>query len=112
MKSAILAAVLSAWTGLGVPADATRAKAFIGARVFDGAGNVIERATIVVRDGRIQQVGPADRIQVPAGAEGICTHARSPAETAHRANRGARRGVTPGHVRPKASPNDMGVRLK
>jgi hypothetical protein len=77
MKSAILAAVLSAWTGLGVAADATRAKAFIGARVCDGAGNVIERATIVVRDGRIQQVGPADRIQVPAGAEGSHLHARS-----------------------------------
>jgi len=45
--------------------------AFVGARVIDGRGKVIENATIVVRDGKIAAVGPAASTTVPAGAERI-----------------------------------------
>jgi imidazolonepropionase-like amidohydrolase len=41
--------------------------AFVGARVIDGTGKVVEGATMVVRDGKIVQVGPG--VAVPAGAE-------------------------------------------
>lgn len=43
--------------------------AFVGARVVDGTGKVIERATVVVRNGTIVQVGPA--VAVPADAERV-----------------------------------------
>jgi imidazolonepropionase-like amidohydrolase len=43
--------------------------AFVGARVIDGRGKVMENATIVVRDGKIAAVGPAASTTVPAGAE-------------------------------------------
>jgi imidazolonepropionase-like amidohydrolase len=43
--------------------------AFEGARVIVGDGSApIENATILVRDSRIEQVGPADQVQVPEGA--------------------------------------------
>jgi imidazolonepropionase-like amidohydrolase len=42
--------------------------AFTGARVIDGRGQVIDGATIVVRDGKIAAVGPAASTTVPAGA--------------------------------------------
>lgn len=43
--------------------------AFVGARVIDGTGKVLERATVVVRNGTIVQVGPS--VTVPAGAERV-----------------------------------------
>jgi imidazolonepropionase-like amidohydrolase len=42
--------------------------AFVGGRVIDGTGQVIERGTVVVREGRITQVGPAASTPVPDGA--------------------------------------------
>ena len=45
--------------------------AFVGARVIDGKGGVIERGTVVVRDGKIVQVGSAASVQVPQGAERV-----------------------------------------
>jgi imidazolonepropionase-like amidohydrolase len=62
--SLLLAGALLA---LGTPAFA-QVTAFTGARVIDGRGAVIERGTVVVRDGRIEAVGPADRVAVPGGA--------------------------------------------
>jgi imidazolonepropionase-like amidohydrolase len=52
-------------------AEAPRAKAFVGARIFDGSGKVIDRGAIVVQDGRIRMIGAADKVQIPAGAERI-----------------------------------------
>jgi imidazolonepropionase-like amidohydrolase len=43
-------------------------QAFTGARTIEPA---IEKATIIVRDGRIEQIGPAGKIKIPAGAEKI-----------------------------------------
>ena len=46
--------------------------AIVGARVIDGRGGVsLEDATILVRDGRIADVGPSAEIDVPAGVERI-----------------------------------------
>lgn len=47
-------------------------KAIIGARVIDGTGRApLERATIVIRDGRIEAIGPSSSVKAPAGAEAI-----------------------------------------
>jgi imidazolonepropionase-like amidohydrolase len=56
-------------SALGSGAALAQTTAFVGARVIDGTGNVLERATIVVRDGKIVQVGP--NVSVPAGAERV-----------------------------------------
>jgi len=51
---------------------ASGVQAFTGARILDGTGKPpIERGTILVRDGRIEQVGPTGRIRIPAGAAKI-----------------------------------------
>jgi len=47
-------------------------QAFVGATLFDGTGaDTIENAVIVVRDGRIEAVGSADTVEIPAGAERV-----------------------------------------
>ena len=47
--------------------------AFVGGRILDGRGKVIERGTIVVRDGKIIAVGPVDSTTVPQGATRVDT---------------------------------------
>lgn len=43
--------------------------ALTGARVIDGTGRAaMERATMVVNNGRVQAVGPSASVQIPAGA--------------------------------------------
>jgi len=50
-------------------AAATEVKVFAGARLIDGtAAAPIENAVLVVRDGKIEAVGPAGRVAVPKGA--------------------------------------------
>ena len=56
------------WAGLAAAPAAAQTWAVAGVRVFDGE-SVVERATVVVRDGRIAAVGPD--VQVPADAETI-----------------------------------------
>jgi imidazolonepropionase-like amidohydrolase len=47
-------------------------RAFTGARVFDGSDRApLENAILIVRDGRIEAVGPAGRITIPDGAERV-----------------------------------------
>ncbi len=45
--------------------------AFVGATLFDGNGPVIENAVLLVRDGKIEAVGPAAKVTVPEGAETV-----------------------------------------
>lgn len=52
----------------GVFAQAT---AFVGARIIDGRGGIVDGGTIVVRDGKIVAVGPTAAISVPADAQRI-----------------------------------------
>ena len=39
-------------------------KAFVGASVFDGSGNVVDNAVLVVRDGRVEGLGSAENLRV------------------------------------------------
>ena len=48
---------------------AAQTTALVGARIIDGHGGVIERGTIVVRDGKIATVGPVASTLVPEAAE-------------------------------------------
>lgn len=51
-------------------AQSASLKAFTGARVIDGAtGNATDNAVIVVRDGRVEAVGPASQVKPPQGAQ-------------------------------------------
>src|SRR6266567_3274876 len=54
---------------LNLPAAAADV-AFVGARIIDGTGKApIETATVLVRNGRIEAVGPS--VTVPAGVQRI-----------------------------------------
>lgn len=65
-----LAAAALLLTGVCQTVSAADLEAFTGARVIDGTGrNAIEKATIVVRNGRIEAIGP--NVKVPAGAQTI-----------------------------------------
>ena len=47
-------------------------KAFVGARIIDGTGSdPIENGVLVVRDGRIDAVGPSESTAVPDGAQRV-----------------------------------------
>ena len=55
-----------------------RLTAFIDARIIDGTeGPVIERGTLVVRDGRVEAVGPIDLVTVPDGARRLDSRGRT-----------------------------------
>jgi imidazolonepropionase-like amidohydrolase len=61
----ILAALLTS-----APAAVAQDQAFIGARIIDGTGKAaVEKATLLVRDGRIVAIGPS--VKIPAGAARI-----------------------------------------
>jgi imidazolonepropionase-like amidohydrolase len=68
MKTTVLIATAIVASAAAAAAQTT---AFVGARVIDGRGGVIERGTIVVRDGKIVAVGPMASTSVPAGADRI-----------------------------------------
>ena len=68
----IALALVTALFAFHVPATA-QVIAFSGGRVIDGTGKVIERGTVVVRDGVIAEVGPAASVRVPAGATSVDT---------------------------------------
>jgi len=55
---------------VAVPASA-QTTAFVGGRLILGGGEVIERGTLIVTDGRITAVGPADRVTIPQAATRI-----------------------------------------
>jgi imidazolonepropionase-like amidohydrolase len=64
----LLVAGLSLVPAAAAPAEDLRA--FVGARIIDGTGKApVEKATLVVRNGRIEAVGPS--VKVPAGAQRI-----------------------------------------
>lgn len=67
----LLAAAWRAVPAAAAPEDGAGAvKAFVGARVIDGTGKpAMQKATIVVRNGKIEAVGPS--VKPPAGAQTI-----------------------------------------
>ncbi len=69
---ATVTAVLSAACAPPPPPEPDGSKAFVGVRLFDGTGAApVENAVIVVRDGRVEAVGPADAVAISPGAERI-----------------------------------------
>jgi len=58
-------------TMLSAAAATAQTTALVGARVIDGRGQVIERGTVVVTNGKITAVGPAASTTVPPGAQRI-----------------------------------------
>jgi imidazolonepropionase-like amidohydrolase len=75
MKKILLLATVSAILSAACappPPEPDGSKAFVGIRLYDGTGAApIDNAVIVVRDGRIEAVGPADAVAVAPGAERI-----------------------------------------
>jgi imidazolonepropionase-like amidohydrolase len=64
----LVAAVVAASGQTGTPA----VQAFVGARLIDGTGAPpIDNAVLLVRDGRIEAVGPREAVRPPAGARTI-----------------------------------------
>ncbi len=62
-----VALVLTACAGPG-----TGKTAYVGAQVFDGTGAaLIQDAVLIVADGHIEAVGPAEQVSVPRGADVI-----------------------------------------
>lgn len=61
---------LLAFTACMSAARADDTKAFVGARIIDGTGKApMEKSTLLVRNGRIEAVGPS--VKIPAGVERI-----------------------------------------
>ena len=56
-------------TGAAVAAPPPQAVAIVGAMVFDGTGSAPKKANVVIRNGRIEAVGP--KIKIPLGAKVI-----------------------------------------
>jgi hypothetical protein len=67
------ALVVAATTSLAVGAgQAVREIVFVGARLVDvEAGRLVDDATIVVRDGRVETIGPAGTVSLPDGARAV-----------------------------------------
>jgi imidazolonepropionase-like amidohydrolase len=69
---ATAAAILSVGCAPPPPPEPDGSKAFVGVRLFDGTGAApLDDAVIVVRDGRIEAVGPAAGVEISPGAERI-----------------------------------------
>lgn len=73
LTTAILTALASVQPAdLAAQRGATETTAFVNARILDGSGSAIsERGTLIVRDGRVHDVGDAGRVTVPEGAARI-----------------------------------------
>jgi imidazolonepropionase-like amidohydrolase len=72
VTAAIVAAASIVGCAAPSPPESDGSKAFIGARLFDGTGkDAVATAVLLVRDGRVVAVGPADEIEIPAGAERV-----------------------------------------
>lgn len=52
-------------------ASAAPPQAWLGGKILDGKGGVIQKGVLVIQDGKITAVGPVDRVTIPDGAEKI-----------------------------------------
>jgi imidazolonepropionase-like amidohydrolase len=70
LRVLLIAACMSLYAMIWAAGQASNTKAFVGARIIDGTGKApMEKANLLVRDGRIEAVGPS--VKVPAGVEQI-----------------------------------------
>lgn len=78
MDSHFTRVVLAALLVAGCAGDGGNVTAFVGARIIDGTGaDPIERGVILVRDGRIQAIGPVDAVTIPSGAARVDVSGRT-----------------------------------
>lgn len=71
-RLALFMASAAALTPRSTRAQAGQTRAFVGATIIDGTGKApVTNATLVVRDGRVVEVGPASQVVVPANAERV-----------------------------------------
>lgn len=72
-KSLALAALAVSFLACGekAPPKLEGVTAFTGMTLFDGRGSTIPSAALIVRDGRVDEVGPSAVVQIPAGAETV-----------------------------------------
>ena len=63
--------VLLFWAAAAQAADVGPAYAVVNCKIVPVVGPVLEKGTIVIRDGRIEAVGPADKVIVPEDADVI-----------------------------------------
>src|SRR5690348_5946441 len=54
-----------------VSARAAKITAFTGATIHTAAGQTLKTGTLIIKDGSILEVGPADQVTVPDDAERI-----------------------------------------
>lgn len=67
-----LAGLETSWTSTAQSAASAGVKAYIGANIIDGTGKLaVENAALIVRDGKVEAVGPASKVKPPAGAQTI-----------------------------------------
>jgi imidazolonepropionase-like amidohydrolase len=59
------------------PSAFAQTTAFVDGRVIDGTGKVIEPGTVVVKDGRIVDVGAAASVKIPDGATRVDLRAKT-----------------------------------
>ena len=71
MRAQLLASLALAASLTVVSPASAQTTALLNARVIDGRGQVLDRAAIVVRDGKIVAVGPVASTAVPADAQKI-----------------------------------------
>jgi len=72
------AGAVAAATALASAQQRPRAMAFVGARVIDGTDRPpIDNATIVVRDGKVAEIGSSARVSAPADAQRVTLTGRT-----------------------------------
>ena len=83
------------------PAQSSRpvARAFVGARIIDGTGRPpVENGVLLVRNGRVESIGPASKIKLPPGTERVDVSGRTimPGLINAHGHVGATKGLQPG----------------
>jgi imidazolonepropionase-like amidohydrolase len=70
LRILVIAGCVTLYAMTWAAGQASNTKAFVGAHIIDGTGKApMEKANLLVRDGRIEAVGPS--VKVPAGTEQI-----------------------------------------
>jgi imidazolonepropionase-like amidohydrolase len=67
----ILLAAIPLLATAGLPADVGPAYAVRNCRIVPVAGPLVEKGTIIIRDGLIESLGPADKVPIPSDAQVI-----------------------------------------
>jgi hypothetical protein len=70
LRVLLITGCMSLYAMIWAAGQTSNAKAFLGARIIDGSGKApMEKTNLLVRDGRIEAVGPS--VKVPPGVEQI-----------------------------------------